>query len=100
MSPRAGRTPSQAEPASRAADPPLDSLKGVGPRRLELLERIGVERVRDLLLLLPRRLESTGEACTLKQAANRAGRVVQVEGRVTGRRFNRFGKRSSLRPRS
>ncbi len=42
-------------PADCALDSPVQFLKGVGPKRAALLARVGVETVRDLLELAPRR---------------------------------------------
>ena len=36
---------------------PLSALKGVGPRRSALLERLGLRTLEDLLFFFPRRYE-------------------------------------------
>jgi len=77
---------------------PVTVLRGVGPARAVLLERLGIERLRDLVLLVPRRMESSGSACTLPQAREAArDEVVVFSGTVARHRFSRFGRRSTLR---
>ncbi len=68
-------------------------LRGVGPKRAEQLERLGVKRVNELLFLLPRRyLDATGP--TPLAAINGPAREVTVVGKVVSARlmFSR-GKR-------
>jgi ATP-dependent DNA helicase RecG len=76
--------------------PPLTVLEGVGPARAEAFSRMGVEDLRDLLLLLPRRLESTGTRVAIGDLGQHLGEMVRVVGTVQQRSFRRFGKRSSL----
>jgi len=78
-------------------DGPLTLLSGVGPARAARLFRLGVESLRDLLLLVPRRLESSGTAATIAEAREASGEVVVITGSVESRRLNRFGRRSSVR---
>ena len=80
-----------------AAAAPLTQLAGVGPARARSLARMGLEDARDLLLYAPRRLESTGEALPIAAACQRVGSVVVVRGVVAKVRFQRFGRRSTLR---
>ncbi len=47
----------------------LSDLPGLGPKRLKLLERLGVENLADLLLLEPRRYEDRTRVLTAAQAA-------------------------------
>jgi len=76
--------------------PPLTVLEGVGPARAEAFARMGVEDLRDLMLLLPRRLESTGTRVAIGDLGEHIGEMVRVVGTVQQRSFRRFGKRSSL----
>ena len=74
----------------------LTSLAGVGPVRVQRLANIGVHSVRDLLLLLPRRLVQWEERSTIARALERVGERVRVAGVVERVRFSRFGRRRSL----
>jgi ATP-dependent DNA helicase RecG len=83
-----------------APDPaaePLTVLTGVGPVRAERLARLGLESVRDLLLLLPRSLEVPADEVSVGEARGRVDAPVTVSGVVTRPRFSRFGRRSTLR---
>ncbi len=84
---------------SAALDAPLTVLAGVGPARSERLARLGLQRVRDLLLLVPRRLEDEVEHTPLADLARHLGTEVLVRAEVRRTRFSRFGKRSTLRVR-
>ncbi|MDY2985287.1 MAG: ATP-dependent DNA helicase RecG [Synergistes jonesii] len=57
----ANRTENKAGASGKARqdkiDSPISELKGIGPRRRALFEKLGVRSVRDLLFLLPRRYE-------------------------------------------
>ena len=47
----------------------ISSLRGVGPRFAERLQRLGVTTVRDLLLFLPRAYEDRSSMVPLSRAA-------------------------------
>jgi ATP-dependent DNA helicase RecG len=93
--------------ASHAADPspcsaaetlgPLTSLAGVGPARARALAKLGARDVRDLLFLLPRRLETAGATVPIAEAARALGREVTVSGKVQRVSLNRFGRRTTVR---
>lgn len=83
--------------SGRALDAPLTTLSGVGPARAEAFARVELESLRDLLLLLPRGLEDTGESCDVVSARSRVGERVVVSASIARRRFSRFGRRSLLR---
>ncbi|MFI5338546.1 MAG: ATP-dependent DNA helicase RecG [Candidatus Methylomirabilales bacterium] len=55
--PRQGFSPATSASSRVSLHTPARSLKGIGPSRGECLERLGVRRVEDALLLLPRRYE-------------------------------------------
>jgi ATP-dependent DNA helicase RecG len=74
----------------------VSELAGVGPARSKLLATLGVRTIRDLLLLAPLRLESTGTPASCAEAASQVGGVVQVRARVARTRFFRRGGRSSV----
>src|SRR5262245_35721369 len=75
---------------------PLTELKGVGPGRAAALARLGLASVRDLLFLVPRRLERSGERVSASQAAAAVGGEVAVRGRLRGLRLFRAGRRRSV----
>ncbi len=70
-------------------------LKGVGPRRAKLLERLNVRTVEDLLYLLPRRYVDRSEVQAIARLV--AGKEAVVRGRVVDK-FKRttYGKRESV----
>lgn len=59
---------------------PIQYIKGVGPRRAELLRRIGVHTVEDLLWLLPRRYEDRTHIKPIREIEE--GETLTVMGRV------------------
>ncbi|HET7133109.1 MAG TPA: hypothetical protein VFJ95_12715, partial [Gammaproteobacteria bacterium] len=63
-----------------AFDRPVDSLAGVGPKLAARLVKLGVERVGDLLCLLPQRYEDRTAIRPL--GALRPGEKALVEGDV------------------
>jgi len=79
--------------SSRAsASPKIASLKGVGAKTLERLERLGVHTVQDLLFHLPTRYEDRTCLCPLGRA--RPGEPVLVEGQVKVAEVISRGRRS------
>ncbi len=76
---------------------PLSDLPGVGPTRVRRLERLGVREARDLVYLLPTRLEECPAPIAIAEAATRIGREVRVRGEVERHALSRFGRRSVLR---
>lgn len=86
------------ESADAAALAPLTSLPGVGRARADRLARLGLETVRDLLFVRPRRLEAVGPRVDIAAAGEHVGQRITVEGSVSRARFVRTrGKRSLLR---
>ncbi len=70
-------------------------LKGVGPRRGEMLEKAGLRTLEDLLFHLPFRYEDRRTITTLQAA--RLGGEVNVVGRIGGvREHRRQGRRGAL----
>lgn len=59
---------------------PVRYLKGIGPKRAALFHRIGVESVRDLLLLVPRRYVDRSRVLPIKNL--RVGDEATVIGRI------------------
>jgi ATP-dependent DNA helicase RecG len=55
--------------AAPGAEPALTTLVGVGPARAAALARLGLVRVRDLLLYAPRRLVLSGRRVSAREAA-------------------------------
>jgi len=77
----AGGAPSDAgRSATLRPDDPIAQARGVGAKRAESLERLGIERVEDLLLYLPRRLEDRRNLVTI--GALRRGKDASVRGEV------------------
>ena len=69
---------------------PVQYLKGVGPRRGELLERLDIKTVTDLLFFFPRSYQDWSQLVPLAelvegQSASVCGTVQKVELRPTGR---------------
>ncbi|HSG88391.1 MAG TPA: ATP-dependent DNA helicase RecG [Pseudomonadales bacterium] len=84
-----------ARPASTAGalDAPVTSLRGVGAALAERLERLGIQRVRDLLFHLPHRYEDRTRLTPI--GAARPGVHVVVEGTIAAADVV-FGRRRSL----
>ena len=79
-------------------DRDVRSLKGVGPKRAELLARMGIAKVRDLLYTLPSRVEDRRRVTRLADV--RSGGKVLVAGRLTRvRALPRRGRGPRLRAR-
>lgn len=78
-------------------DAPVTEVKGVGPRRAQLLERIGATTIGELIALQPRRVERRGPDVTLAELEQHLGGFVHVRARVVGARVFRRGRRSVLR---
>ncbi|HUF82645.1 MAG TPA: ATP-dependent DNA helicase RecG [Burkholderiales bacterium] len=72
---------------THAAPPPLDQpaqfLKGVGPRRAQLLERLGIRSGRDLLYHVPRRYEDASTVTPIGRL--RMGEAATVIGEVVSK---------------
>ena len=87
--------PGTAHNASVSTD--LDSspqyVKGVGPRRAQMLERLGVRTVRDLLAFFPRQYQDRTHLA--KIADLRVGETATVKGEITGCKLRRlkFGRK-------
>jgi len=70
-------------------------IKGVGPRRGELLEKAGLRTLEDLLFHLPFRYEDRRSITTLREAGT--GGEATVVGRITGvREHRRPGRRGAI----
>lgn len=75
--------PSPSAPAALRLDTPVKFLKGVGERRAEALERLGIRTARDLLWHLPHRYVDASTVTPLAQA--RVGQEVACVGRVVAK---------------
>ncbi len=80
-------------PAYGPLDQPVQFLKGVGPKRADLLDKLAVRRARDLLYHVPRRYEDA--STVTKIAALQVGQDVTVIGEITHKAVHRT--RSGLR---
>ncbi len=67
--------------APRSLDTEVQYLKGVGPRLADILAKIGIKTVRDVLFYLPRRYEDRSHLPAI--ADIRPGQWVTVKGRIT-----------------
>ncbi len=72
-------------------DSPVQYIKGIGPRRALYLKRLGVETVRDLLFLVPRRYLDYSTIVKIRDLkinteATTIGRVFRIDIKRTGRR--------------
>ncbi len=74
----------------------MTDLKGVGHARAAKLKRIGIETVRDLLLLQPIRLVVWPETTPIRVASRQKGERVTVEGRVQRSVLQRIGGKRSI----
>ena len=70
------------DPAVPGLSSPLQYLKGVGPQRARLLERVGLHTIRDALDWLPRRYEDRREVVPFRTL--RPGEVRATGGTVVG----------------
>ena len=83
---------SSAADSKPAGDDPVTALRGVGPALAELLARLGVHRLIDLLLHLPYRYQDRTRTVPLNRL--QPGNQCLVEGRVVESRIA-FGRRRS-----
>jgi|LauGreDrversion4_2_1035121.scaffolds.fasta_scaffold24130_4 ATP-dependent DNA helicase RecG len=65
---------------SATLDSPVSVLRGVGPERVQLLDRLGIRSVRDLLFHAPRRFEDRRRLARIRDVE--LGGTVTVRGRV------------------
>jgi len=79
-SPASGRAETQGPTFEVELNAPLTTLNGVGPAVAERLQRLGLERARDLLFHLPLRFEDRTRLTPI--AALRPGQTALFEGRV------------------
>lgn len=73
---------------------PIQYIKGVGPKRAELLERIGVRTVEDLLYLLPRRYEDRSHLLPISQVHE--GETLTVIGKIAATGIQRTRTRMNI----
>jgi ATP-dependent DNA helicase RecG len=89
-------------PRAVGLDSPLTALAGVGPKRAASLASLGLERVRDLLLAVPRGAREWPAPVSIaraRQIAAAGGGAATVEGTLVRFAFSRFGRRSLVRAR-
>ena len=88
--------PPRAAPAALRLEMPVKFLKGVGERRAESLERLGIRTARDLLWHLPHRYVDASTVTPLAKAE--LGHEVACVGRVVAKGVlpTRRGDRKSV----
>jgi ATP-dependent DNA helicase RecG len=82
-------SPPAIPPAGNMLDRSAQFLKGVGPARAELLGKLGIETIRDLLFHFPRAYEDLTDVRAIAQLSagsfqTARGEVVEIEGRRLG----------------
>lgn len=82
------------QPGSRGLDAPVTRLPGVGPSFAEKLAKIGVQSVRDLLYLLPRRYDDFSALRTIDKL--RYGEEVTVIGTIWDVKSRTIGENRKL----
>lgn len=70
---------------------PVSDLRGVGPKKADLLKKMGVHTIQDLLLLLPHRYEDTSRLISLNQASPGQPSTFLVE--IVGARPGFYGQK-------
>jgi ATP-dependent DNA helicase RecG len=73
---------------------PVQYIKGVGPKRAELLQRLGVETVRDLFLLLPRRYEDRSNLKPIRDVQE--GETLSISGTIAASGVQRTRTRLNI----
>ncbi|MDP6380833.1 MAG: DNA helicase RecG, partial [Phycisphaerae bacterium] len=68
-------------------------LKGVGPRRLEFLSRLGLRTVADVLQFFPRKYIDRGDIVKIADATQ--GKEQAMQGRIVDCRASGWGRRLS-----
>ncbi len=78
-------------------DSPITALNGVGTQRAVLFEKLGVQTIRDLLLIAPRRFEDRRQVISIAEL-NEKGQTAMVRGRVVemGTRYSSNRTRSQF----
>lgn len=60
---------------------PIQYLKGVGPKKADLLSKLGINTIEDLLFYLPRRYENRSKFACIRDV--KAGDMVSVKAKIT-----------------
>ncbi len=90
--------PTRRIPRARTSDSgSVRELPGVGPARAAALARLGVHEPRDLLRVLPLRVEVAESVITVAAAIQARAGVVRVAGEIERTSLARFGRRSIFR---
>jgi len=87
---------SEVAPPEQPAFGRIGLLPGIGPAREARLARLGLATIRDLLFLIPRRLEAFPGEAPIAQARRALGRELTIAGAVRSRTFYRSGRRRSV----
>jgi ATP-dependent DNA helicase RecG len=87
-----GQEKAVASPANLALS--VRHASGVGQRKAQLLEKLGIKTIEDLLTYLPRRLEDRSRFCQIGNLHR--GEVVAVRAQVVGVDQTRVSKRTTI----
>lgn len=70
----------------KTLDDPVRYLKGIGPNRAKLLQRVGISRIEDLLYYFPRRYEDRTNFTTISNLQEGQTQTIRAEVLVAGER--------------
>ena len=79
--------PSKPPGAQADLDSPISALRGIGPKRMERLGRLGIHTIRDMLTFLPRRYDDYSELKPINRLEY--GEEVSVIGKVRKARLHK-----------
>ncbi len=75
-------------------DDPLQYIKGVGPKRAQLLQKLGIESIEDCLYFLPFRFEDRSQVRKISEIT--PGETVTFTGEVVHAGVSRMGRRKKI----
>ncbi len=76
---------------SKYLDTPIQYLKGIGPKRAELLQNLGIGRIEDLLYYFPKRYEDRSQLLPISKV--RSGELQTIKGAVLAKGLRRSFRR-------
>lgn len=75
----------------KSLDTPIQYLKGIGPKRAELLQNLGIGRIEDLLYYFPKRYEDRSQLLPISRV--RIGELQTIKGTVLAKGLRRSFRR-------